>query len=49
MVFRGLKFLSDEEIGEKGSFRSGTTYANDTVVAVGSQESLVKVREFLNP
>ena len=25
LVFRGLKFLSDAEIGEKDSFRSGTT------------------------
>ena len=24
LVFRGLKFLSDAEIGEKDSFRSGT-------------------------
>jgi len=25
LVFRGIKFLSDAEIGEKDSFRSGTT------------------------
>jgi hypothetical protein len=24
LVFRGLKFLSDAEIGEKNSFRTGT-------------------------
>ena len=26
LVFRGLKFESDADIGEKDSFRSGTTY-----------------------
>ena len=29
VVFRGLKFESDADIGEKDSFRSGTKYPFD--------------------
>jgi hypothetical protein len=31
LVFRGLKFLSDAEIGEKDSFRPGTSYKWSTL------------------